>query len=228
VSNWPFGELKPFSYGLIMADPPWLFENYSEKGEEKNASSHYRCMPTHEIAAMPVGHLAMRDCWLLLWATHPMMRQAYDVVDAWGFKEVTSGVWSKRRADKPNKPGVLAFGTGYVLRSASEPFIIAKVGSPPTFSKSIRSVIEAPRTRNHSEKPLAAYEVCEKLFGNVPRLSLFDRKSRDGWTMWGDQAGLFDTNERVSTRQIRAEEKKRAAAERQGQDIQMPLLDLIG
>jgi N6-adenosine-specific RNA methylase IME4 len=227
MSDWPFGGIPMFSAGLIMSDCPWSFENWSEAGEEKNAKAHYECMPTEEIARLPVGQLAGRDCWLFQWATHPMLKDAIYVTERWGFKVVTSGVWVKRGKGKDGKPGKLAFGSGYVLRCASEPFIIAKVGNPPICSHSVRTVIEAPRGR-HSEKPTEAYEACEALAGDVPLVSIFDRKSRPRWTMWGRQAGLFDTNERVSTRQIRAEEKKRAAAERQGQDIQMPLLDLIG
>lgn len=39
--NWPFGDLKPFHYGMILADPPWRFANYSAKGEVKNPVAHY-------------------------------------------------------------------------------------------------------------------------------------------------------------------------------------------
>lgn len=184
--TWPFGAIQPFSARVIMADPAWSFSNYSEKGEAKNAKAHYRCMPTDEICALPVGHLASDQCWLWLWATHPMLDAAFTVMSAWGFKFVTSGVWAKRGVS-----GKLAFGPGYILRTSSEPFLIGKIGAPETFSKSIRTVLEAPRLR-HSEKPDLAYKTCETLFGPGPRLDLFSRTSRPGWTNWGDQSTLFD------------------------------------
>lgn len=210
--DWAFKNLRPLSYGLIWADPAWLFKNYSEAGEEKNASAQYDCMPTEEIAALPVGHLAAGDCWLWLWATSPMITDALAVMDAWGFEFVTSGVWVKRSKDKQVrngsvKRGKLAFGTGYVLRCASEPFLIGKVGKPKTFSKSIRTVIEAPR-RQHSRKPEEAYEVAETLFGDVNRANLFTRQTRPGWDSWGDQANLFDAGDPVSLKRLKPHEQR--------------------
>lgn len=190
--QWPFGDLPMFGFDVIVADPPWAFENYSVKGEKKNAKAQYACMPTSDICALPVGHLAAGDCWLWMWATHPMLKDALQVVEAWGFSFVTSGIWVKRGRDTATTKGKLAFGTGYVLRSASEPFIIAKAGAPPSFSKSERTVIEAPR-RQHSRKPEESYKACERLFGkNARRLDLFSRQQRKGWSSWGNEADKFE------------------------------------
>lgn len=187
MTDWPFGELPMFGFDVIMADPPWSFENWSEAGEVKNAKAQYACMPTADICALPVGHLASGDCWLWLWATHPMLREAMQVMDAWGFRFVTSGVWVKRGATT----GKLAFGTGYVLRSCSELFLIGKVGEPQSLDKSTRGVIESPR-RQHSRKPDLAYATAERLFGPARRADLFSRQTRHGWTSWGAEATKFD------------------------------------
>lgn len=173
-------------FDLIMADPPWTFELRSEAGEAKAPQAHYACLSTAAIAALPVNQLARGDCWLWLWATFPMMRAGLDVMDAWGFRFVTAGPWVKR-----GPSGKLAFGPGYVLRSCAEIFMLGKVGAPQTFSRSIRNVIEAPRGR-HSEKPDAAYETAETLFGPATRADLFSRRTRPGWQAWGDQAGALD------------------------------------
>lgn len=183
---WPFGDLRPLSFDVIMADPPWSFDNWSSSGNAKNAKAQYDCMSLPEIAALPVGHLARGDAWLWLWATYPMLPQAIQVMSAWGFPYVTGGTWIKRGTS-----GKLAMGTGYVLRSCSEVFLIGKHGSPRTCSKSVRNVIEAPR-REHSRKPDEAYTVCEELFGPANRLDLFSRQSRPGWTNWGNEREKFD------------------------------------
>ena len=39
-------------YDLIMADPPWSYENWSKKGSHKNASAHYDCMRLDDIKSM--------------------------------------------------------------------------------------------------------------------------------------------------------------------------------
>jgi N6-adenosine-specific RNA methylase IME4 len=183
--RWPFDPLPTFGFDVIMADPPWSFHNWSEAGEKKNAKAQYECMPTDDICSLPVGHLAAGDCWLWLWATHPMLRDAMRVMDAWGFRFITSGVWVKR-----GKSGKLAFGPGYVLRTSSELFLIGKTGAPGSFDKSVRTVVEAPR-RQHSRKPDLAYAVAERLFGPARRADLFSRQQRRGWTSWGDETTKY-------------------------------------
>lgn len=183
---WPFGSLQQFGYDFIMADPPWRFDTWSTAGKKhKSPERHYDTMATEDIAAMPVGHLAGIDCTLWLWGTHPMIDQQIAVARRWGFRFVTSGVWVKRTAK-----GKLAFGTGYRLRSASEPFILATNGNPET-SRSIRSVIEGP-VREHSRKPDEAYAEAERMMPNARRADLFSRQSRPGWEGWGNESSKFN------------------------------------
>ena len=168
IYEGPLSEVPPFSYRLIMADPPWSFDNWSKAGEEKNAKAHYACMSLDDIKALPVGHLAATDAILWLWATNPMLPQAFEVMAAWGFRFVTAGHWAKAEV----RDGVLrqAIGTGYVLRSAGEPFLIGAAGRPRT-SRSVRSVIIAPR-REHSRKPDEAFRAAEALMPGA-RIELF-------------------------------------------------------
>lgn len=184
--TWPFTSLWPISYGLIVADPPWNFKHRSVKGQKKSAQAHYHCMCIEDIMRLPVKDLAMKDCYLALWVTHPMLREGLATLDAWGFKFVTSGVWSKRGTS-----GKLAFGPGYVLRTCSEPFLIGRIGNPKTASKSIRTVIEAPR-REHSRKPEESYAAFRKLFGETTRADLFTRETRPGFDGWGNEKEKFD------------------------------------
>lgn len=185
--HWPFNDLEPWSYDLIMADPPWRFKLYSEKGEEKSAQAHYRTMSLAEIGDLPVSDLAKDDCLLWLWATAPLLPEQIEIGKRWGFRYVTSGVWVKR-----TKHDKLAFGTGYVLRNAHEPFLIFKRGDPKT-ARDVRSVVQA-RMREHSRKPNAAFRAAERLVPgrDVRRLELFSRQERSGWDVWGDQATMFN------------------------------------
>lgn len=184
---WPFGGLEPQAYDLIMIDPPWRFELYSDKGEEKSAQAHYRTMSLEEIAALPVADLARPDCLLWLWATAPLLPAQINIMARWGFAYKTSGAWVKRT----KKSGDLAFGTGYVLRGCHETFLIGARGKPKLGSKSVRSVIEAP-AREHSRKPDAAYRAAEALMPAARRADVFSRETRAGWEASGDETGKFD------------------------------------
>lgn len=181
-----FTDLRPAGgFDLIMADPPWSFDNWSAAGEAKNAKAQYDCPPLDWICRLPVSVLAADNCVLWLWATNPMLPEALRVMAAWGFAFRTAGHWAKR-----TKHGKLAFGTGYILRCAGEPFLIGVRGQPRT-TRSVRSVIEGP-LRAHSRKPDEAFAAAEALMPEARRLELFSRQARAGWASWGDQVGMFE------------------------------------
>lgn len=181
---WPFGDLPPHSFDLIMADPPWLFDLRSSAGEGKSAQAHYGCMDLAAIKAMPVLDLAAPDCLLWLWATNPMLPQCLDVLCAWGFQFATAGTWVKM-----TKNGKQHFGPGYIFRGACEPVLIGTRGEPKT-TKSVRSAFFGT-VREHSRKPEEAYREAEKLMPAARRLELFSRTRRPGWTTWGNEDGKF-------------------------------------
>ena len=124
-ADWPFDGLTPMKYGAILADPPWNYRMYSENGHAKSPEAHYETMSLPDICRLPVRDLAGPNCYLFLWSTWPHLPQAQKVMRDWGFEYVTGGNWTKR-----TKAWNLTFGTGYVLRSASEPYLIGRIGRP--------------------------------------------------------------------------------------------------
>lgn len=194
--TWPFGNLTPLAFDLIMADNPWHFDLYSEKGNAKSAQAQYATMSLDDLKALPVGHLARGDAVLFMWATWPMLPQAMEVMAAWGFPYTSGGVWHKKTAH-----GHTAFGTGYRLRSASEPWLLGIVGNPKT-SRSHRNVIEG-LAREHSRKPEEAYAWCESYMPNARRADLFSREQRDGWSSWGLESTKFNAKKGVHDLQVR-------------------------
>lgn len=188
MSDWPFAPLLPLKYGMIVADPPWDFQTFSEKGHGKSAHKHYACMSMDEQKALPVGHLAAGDCCLFLWATWPMLPEAMDLMRAWGFSYRTGGAWHKKTPG-----GKTAFGTGYRARCACEPFLLGFMGNPPN-SRAQRNLIEGV-TREHSRKPDEAYRWAEAYLPDVWRVELFSRQARPNWDAWGDQTQKFQAED---------------------------------
>lgn len=192
--TWPFGGVAPLSYDVILCDPPTKFETWSEKGQGKGPDAHYQTMTWEELAELPVSQLGRGDTILFLWACWPTLEQSIDLIDKWGFRYVTGGAWHKR-----TKHGKSAFGTGYVLRSATEPYLIATLGSPLT-SNSIRNVIESADldvmdavARGHSRKPDAQYAYCEALAPRAVRfIELFGRQRWPGWDAFGNETDKFE------------------------------------
>jgi N6-adenosine-specific RNA methylase IME4 len=180
-------------YGAILADPPWSYEMRSDKGYDKSPEAHYDTMPTDDIAALPVRDLAARDCLLFMWSTWPHLDQAMAVMSAWGFTYKTGGAWFKKTVT-----GKSAFGTGYLFRSSTEPFLIGTIGRPEARNKSQRNEIitEIPDAieglrREHSRKPPQAREILDTLFPQYFKAELFGRESWAGADVWGNQADKF-------------------------------------
>lgn len=182
---WPFGDLPAQHYQVIMADPPWDFATYSEKGDGRSASQHYEVMSLEDIKRLPVLDLAAPDCVLFLWATAPMLRQGLGVLDAWGFEYKTYLPWVKLTKDG-SRPTI---GTGYIFRNCQEPILVATRGAPKRKSRSERDVIMSPR-RGHSRKPDEAYSKVERVFDG-PYLELFSRCDRPAWDVWGREVHKF-------------------------------------
>lgn len=163
-------------YPVIYADPPWRYEHVET--ESRAIENQYPTMALDEICALPVGTLATPDAILFMWATSPKLAEAMRVVEAWGFTYRTSMVWVKDR-----------LGMGYYARQRHELLLIATRGAPPTPLPADRpdSVVEAPRGE-HSAKPAAFAELIERMYPAFPRVELFCRSPRAGWSVWGNQA----------------------------------------
>jgi N6-adenosine-specific RNA methylase IME4 len=50
--------------------------------------------------------------------------------------------------------------------------------------------------REHSRKPDEFVERIEGLCGDVPRVELFGRMEKPGWTVWGNEVEKFKSNKK--------------------------------
>jgi N6-adenosine-specific RNA methylase IME4 len=169
-------ELPDRKYGVILADPEWRFEPYSRNtGMDRAADNHYPTSSTEIIATRPVAMIAADDCVLFLWATVPMLPDAFQVMAAWGFAYKSHAIWAKDRV-----------GTGYWFRNKHELLLVGTKGSvvAPAMGTQWESLIDGP-VRAHSEKPDWQYELIETYFPNLPKIELNARRARPGWDSWG-------------------------------------------
>jgi len=185
IQEGPFKGLKRNSYSVLYADPAWSFKSYSRKDISKMPDAHYDCMSLDDIKNLPVRDLAAQDSVCVVWCTAPMIKQGLETLEAWGFEFKTMGAWAKQSSTGK----AWGFGTGYIYRSAMEPWILGTKGKPKSLSKSIRNLIVAP-IREHSRKPDQMIEMIEAQFEG-PYCELFCRQARAGWDSWGNQVDRF-------------------------------------
>jgi N6-adenosine-specific RNA methylase IME4 len=188
MTEWPFGALRPYAYDVIVADPPWLFEIYSDKGAKKAPQGQYRCMNIEAIEALPVNRLARANCCLFLWTSAPLLDRAFDVLGAWRFRYVSRIAWRKTTVNAK-----VRVGPGYIARTMHEDVLIARLGNP-AYRKALPSLFDG-LAREHSRKPENFYAHVEAFTPNAFRLDLFSRASRPGWDVFGDECGKFDLPE---------------------------------
>lgn len=172
-------DLPTEKYAVIYADPEWQFEPYSrETGMDRSADNHYPTSPIDEISGRDVESISADDCVLFLWATAPMLREALIVMGAWGFTYKSQAVWVKDR-----------IGTGFWFRNQHELLLVGTRGDvpAPAMGDQFSSVIMAS-TGDHSAKPVAAIEIIESYFPNLPKIELNRRGApRAGWAAWGNE-----------------------------------------
>lgn len=178
--------LPQLRYRGLLIDCPWKFKTWSEKGLGKSPDRHYPTMPTEDLCRLPIGQLAAADAGCIAWATAPMIRDVFRVLDAWGFGYASMGAWGKQTMDGDG----LAFGPGYWFRSAAEFYVLGTCGRIAPSAHDVRNLILAPRGE-HSVKPDQIYEDVERLFPGGPWLEVFSRRRRPGWDSFGWYGGKF-------------------------------------
>lgn len=161
-------------FEIVLADPPWRYD-FSET-ECREIENNYPTATIEDICSH--APKTTPDSILFLWATAPKLREAMQVVDAWGFTYRTHAVWDKCK-----------IGMGYWFRGQHELLIVATKGkaSPPIAENRVSSIFKESRTE-HSKKPDCVYEWIESAFVSYKKLEMYARSNRPGWKSWGAEA----------------------------------------
>ena len=173
-------------FGTILADPPWQFQNRTGKvAPEHKRLNRYGTMTLDDICALPVADIAADRSHLYLWVPNALLPEGLKVLDAWGYRYVSNIVWHKVRKDG----GSDGRGVGFYFRNVTELLLFGVRGKNARTLAPGRSQVNmiATRKREHSRKPDEQYRLIEGCSPG-PRIELFARGPRLGWTVWGNQA----------------------------------------
>ena len=173
-------------FATILADPPWQFQNRTGKvAPEHKRLNRYGTMDLDEICALPVEEIADDPAHLYLWVPNALLPDGLRVMESWGFRYVSNIIWEKVRKDG----GPDGRGVGFYFRNVTEILLFGVRGkNARTLQPGRRQVnIIRSRKREHSRKPDEQYPIIEGCSWG-PRLELFSRGKRKGWTVWGNQA----------------------------------------
>lgn len=162
-----------WKFPTIYADPPWAYENESSRAA---AVKHYPTMSVDEICAEPLRELSEENAHLHLWAPNGFLREAFDVIDSWGFEFKSCFVWVKDE-----------LGMGNYWRVSHEFLLLGVRGSLTFRDRTLPSWLRADRTI-HSRKPGIVRALIERASPG-PYLELYGREELpdSAWTVYGNQ-----------------------------------------
>lgn len=175
-------------FRTILVDPPWNIQKIERDeagGDSFSAGAYaaqgksigYGTMSDEELMMLPVGSLAdEQDCHLYLWTIQSKLPFAYELLasENWNFKYTCTLVWRKPGGFTPFFPGWMY---------NAEFLIFAHMGGKPIDRPGLKLAFEAT-TSGHSIKPEESYKTIE-VASREPRLEMFARRKRPGWTVWG-------------------------------------------
>ena len=179
-------------FATITADPPWPYEQRDVTGSRQpkvngeldsgvSSTRRYGAMSVGDLCAMPVERYAETNAHLYLWTTNSFLVEAHQIAREWGFEPKTMITWTKTRLED----GQPSMKTGYYYRGATEHCLFCIRGSLRLSGPARPTAFLHPRLP-HSVKPDAFFALMEEQSPG-PRLELFSRRKRPGWSCWGNQ-----------------------------------------
>jgi len=178
-------------YQIIYADPPWSYAD-KKNNDPKMGGITYPTMELQDIKNLPVQDFCDENCALALWGTMPLLKEAIEVIEAWGFRYITCLFnWIKLNPTDTSSRFCITeadiySGIGHWVNGNAELCLFGKRGSPSRYAKDVKQVQIWPRGR-HSAKPPQIRGEIVRLFGNLPRIELFAREKANGWDVWGNE-----------------------------------------
>ena len=174
--------LNEREWRCVVADPPWrpAMEATNGGAVKASPSRHYDTLGFDEIAKLRPS--LAKQAHLYVWCLSPHADWGFDLCRAWGAEPITMLTW--------HKPGL---GAGR-FRCNTEHVVVGRKGSRHgnPFGGGGRyqqatagTCFSWPRGR-HSEKPAAFFDLVERLSPG-PRLEMYARTIRPGWSAFGNE-----------------------------------------
>lgn len=176
----PFPDKK---YNIIYADPPWEVKagpRWAPNGISQDLE--YPTMTINDIKSLPVKDIKGVPCRIFLWTINKYLKEAFDIMEYWGFKYSTTLVWCKN----PN-----GIGLGGTFSLTTEFLLFGYSGKCGNLKRHDTTWWNEKRGR-HSRKPDLFRNLIDETFSGT-KIELFARPltplfpKMPGWDVWGNE-----------------------------------------
>jgi N6-adenosine-specific RNA methylase IME4 len=171
----------------FMIDPPWP----KRKGGLRSARPHQTRELAYKTLTVPdIFKLLDEQIFpatqhnVFLWTVDQFLPEAEREMSVRGYRQHCRFIWDKLNGVAP--AFTIRYSHEYLLWYYKPKFMVIDAASRGKF----RTVFQE-KAREHSRKPIAAYEMIEQMYPNVPRMDVFSRESRIGWEQYGDQCDFY-------------------------------------
>lgn len=174
---------------VFMVDPPWkkrkggIRKSRPLQGREFT----YETMETDDIFRLldvDIFPLSTDNHTVFMWTIDTYLHECECRMDERGYKLHARFVWDKENGVAPCFS--VRFSHEYLLWFYKPKFI--------PVAKNVRGVyttIIREKSREHSRKPDAAYDMVSKMFPYAIKMDVFSREKRDGWLQYGNEINFF-------------------------------------
>ena len=84
-------------YNIIYADPPWQIKKIKRSVRPNQIKMDYPTMKLEDIKNLKVQNLTEDNCVLFLWTIQKYLKDAFDVMQEWGFRYQRTITWDKKK-----------------------------------------------------------------------------------------------------------------------------------
>ena len=167
-------------YSTIVIDPPWPIKKIErEVRPNQGRTLEYPVMSLDEIKELPIQDLANPEgCHIYLWVTQKYLPTGLELFEKWGVKYHCLLTWLK-------PSGITPFSWQFNTEHA----LFGQIGYTPLEKLGLKLGFTEER-REHSRKPEKFYEMVLQA-SPEPRIELFARQTRQGFTAWGNEIDKF-------------------------------------
>jgi N6-adenosine-specific RNA methylase IME4 len=162
-------------FRTLVIDPPWPMGHSARiDTPEQGSRLDYPAQPLSWIQSLEVPEVAADAAHVYLWVTQRFLPDGLRLIKEWGLTYHCLLTWIK--------PGGFA---PFSWMFNAEHAIFAYRGAFELQRQGLKIAFSAP-TQGHSVKPDEFYALVEQV-SFEPRLDMFARRQRPGWTAWGDE-----------------------------------------
>lgn len=176
-------------YDLIYADPPWKQSKGGKKAVRPVTSGKPLDYPVCSLAEI-TEHLRQADSLtgdnaiLFLWTIDKYLFEAQEMAEGLGYKLHARMIWNK----------VTGIPAAFTIRYGHEYLLYMYKGKLLPVAENERGKIHSVFTeqvKRHSQKPITAYEIIERLYPQTRKIEMYARNERSGWDCWGNEVSKY-------------------------------------